>query len=554
MVTKAAAVTGSTFVTWWLMIFILFAGPFVAKAAELTTVSGNWVFADGMYTVDSRTANAIALAGDTRPVVGASYGTTFISRTPGSSYNAFLVFDYQSPTDFKYVGARVGGNSWMIGHFDGAWKTDTSIGGTFTTNQPYTFRVDFINEQTVGLVTNNETLKIFTFSDVVTDGVMGYALEKAHSSFSPIVRTNKVLFTLPKLTNTGLDQLVTTVISDNGLQKKISLDDLSDGAAAAASMNKIIVDAIKAAGVVQDKTINSVDVLLLQKFIHDNQYEAWFELHGDDEDGEETGFHLVQNDGAITQLYGKNAVNTVADGIYHLGLETNGVDRLKNEDGNNNATFSDLSLWLNGLLKDDLSNDRLVLQRRNTTLTPVLGDWSEQWGEYSAYSKDTNIVGLLPKELPNGGGVLECYMRGENISLMSNGFIMFDYKDKNNFKFAGNRIGAGLWVIGEMVNGVWLNRSSVADTIDKDKLYKIQVVVTDGGKTTLSVNGQKKLSYDFGVAIRNRQLGFAAEKTYVSFSTFTVKPLLLTAPAFSVSTNVTGTGKQVQTKQSTVRR
>ena len=45
-------------------------------------------------------------------------------------------------------------------------------------------------------------------------------------------------------------------------------------------------------------------------------------LHGDDEDGEETGFHLVQNDGAKTRLFGdENAIDTVADGIYHLGFQ-----------------------------------------------------------------------------------------------------------------------------------------------------------------------------------------------------------------------------------------
>ena len=36
-------------------------------------------------------------------------------------------------------------------------------------------------------------------------------------------------------------------------------------------------------------------------------------LHGDDETAEETGYHLVQNDGANTTMFGKNLVNAVAD-------------------------------------------------------------------------------------------------------------------------------------------------------------------------------------------------------------------------------------------------
>ena len=54
----------------------------------------------------------------------------------------------------------------------------------------------------------------------------------------------------------------------------------------------------------------------LNAWIQSNYGDKWTVLHGDDESYEETGFHLVQNDGATTYLYGtQNAVNTVADGI-----------------------------------------------------------------------------------------------------------------------------------------------------------------------------------------------------------------------------------------------
>ena len=78
-------------------------------------------------------------------------------------------------------------------------------------------------------------------------------------------------------------------------------------------------------------------------------------LHGDDEDDSETGFHLVQNDGATTQLFGdENAVNTVADGIYHLGFAIEDGSLL-NEDGNANASLKDVAFWLNELLASDLA-------------------------------------------------------------------------------------------------------------------------------------------------------------------------------------------------------
>ena len=112
-------------------------------------------------------------------------------------------------------------------------------------------------------------------------------------------------------------------------------------------MNSIIHEAIAATNAGADGNISIDDVRAINAYIRAYYKEEWNELHGDDEkNGEETGFHLVQNDGANTAMFGKNFVNTVADGIYHLGYEIQG-DRILNEDGNANATLTDLADWLN---------------------------------------------------------------------------------------------------------------------------------------------------------------------------------------------------------------
>jgi Ca2+-binding RTX toxin-like protein len=87
-------------------------------------------------------------------------------------------------------------------------------------------------------------------------------------------------------------------------------------------------------------------VVLINQYIRDNHYTRWVELHGDDEDDEETGFHLVQNDGAREKYRGDNFINTVIDGIYHLGFQIVG-DNILNEDGDENASLGDLATWLN---------------------------------------------------------------------------------------------------------------------------------------------------------------------------------------------------------------
>ena len=147
-------------------------------------------------------------------------------------------------------------------------------------------------------------------------------------------------------TQTGLDRMTDMIMADRGLDKKISDAEIAEGADYANAMNTIIQEAIDATNATADGAISVKDVVAINQYIRTNYQKEWALLHGDDENGEETGFHLVQNDGANTRMFGENFVNTVADGIYHLGFEIDG-DNILNEDGDANATLSDLADWLN---------------------------------------------------------------------------------------------------------------------------------------------------------------------------------------------------------------
>ena len=171
--------------------------------------------------------------------------------------------------------------------------------------------------------------------------------------------------TITGTTNTGLDRIISIIGDDYGLNARISGTQLRAGAAAADSMNGIIVSGIKALGLANDGEITTSDVYALNGFVRGRAIVQWTMLHGDDEDGVETGFHNVQNDGSISRLFGEDAVNTVFDGLYHLGFEVcNG--RLLNEDGNQNAALSDVATWLNALLAPELAAGTLA----NTRVDP----------------------------------------------------------------------------------------------------------------------------------------------------------------------------------------
>ncbi|MCP5035814.1 MAG: hypothetical protein GY939_28785, partial [Actinomycetia bacterium] len=128
---------------------------------------------------------------------------------------------------------------------------------------------------------------------------------------------------------------------------------------AADELNGLIVEAIQATGTANDGEFTASDMHDVNAYLQANHQTRWTLLHGDDEEKEETGFHLVQNDGAITRLYGDNAVNTVADGLYHIGFDIY-KDRFLNEDGNANARLESTAYWLNELLAEQLGDGSLA--------------------------------------------------------------------------------------------------------------------------------------------------------------------------------------------------
>jgi hypothetical protein len=155
-------------------------------------------------------------------------------------------------------------------------------------------------------------------------------------------------------TDTNLDMIVNVILTDRGLLRKVPTSDLRVGADTANKMNHLIVEAIKAEGLGNDKKLTTADIRTINNYLVANHLEEWATLHGDDEEGEETGYHRVQNDGAKTRMYADNVMNSIADGIYHLGFETNDKNRLLNEDGNKNKRFEKVAWWLDSSLKEDL--------------------------------------------------------------------------------------------------------------------------------------------------------------------------------------------------------
>jgi Ca2+-binding RTX toxin-like protein len=204
-------------------------------------------------------------------------------------------------------------------------------------------------------------------------------------------------------TNTGLDELVQIVKSDTGLSKYTSANDINEGAEAANEMNHILVDVIQTLGIADDGVISVEDIVAINQYIRANHLQKWTDLHGDDESDEETGFHLVQNDGATEKYRGDNFINTVIDGIYHLGFEIQG-DYILNEDGDQNANLGDLATWLNNFYLQtektfgSVNNDCIKTMNENSMV------WARD-GDDKVYAKegDDQIWGGAGNDHLDGG-------------------------------------------------------------------------------------------------------------------------------------------------------
>ena len=135
-------------------------------------------------------------------------------------------------------------------------------------------------------------------------------------------------------TGTGLDELVQIIKTDRGLAYTTSAADINAGAAAANELNKMLVEAIEAQGLATDGAISVEDVRAMSAYIQEHHAERFAFLRGDGPDDKESGFSLIEGSGASMlhdakkigcNLYtGNNVVDTVIDGLFHVGFEISG--------------------------------------------------------------------------------------------------------------------------------------------------------------------------------------------------------------------------------------
>ncbi|MEZ6048625.1 MAG: hypothetical protein R3C11_24220 [Planctomycetaceae bacterium] len=138
----------------------------------------------------------------------------------------------------------------------------------------------------------------------------------------------------------------------------------------------------------------------------------------------------------------------------------------------------------------------------------------------------TAYVPLDPAQTPPNF-LIEADIRSLNAATgLKNGFIIFDYKNDNDFKYAGFFTGQNEWIIGHY-QGDWNNRLATVDwdnngrTINLNQWYSLAVTI-NGSTASLSVNGEFITSADFGTALNQGSVGIAADSAFTWFDNFSL--------------------------------
>jgi len=168
--------------------------------------------------------------------------------------------------------------------------------------------------------------------------------------------------------------------------------------------------------------------------------------------------------------------------------------------------------------------------------TVVAGTWSVVSSQYDGVNTSTKGFTLAPVS-DMADGTITVDWTSLTGGSWTNGQILFGWTDSNNYRCIDMRDGANKWYIREYIGGTRYNRAQLAETINTNQQYHLEVVVGADGKVTLNVDGVEKVSYTFS-SVTTGAIGLGIEKSHSQFDNFCVTAEQPTPPpvaAFSGS-------------------
>jgi hypothetical protein len=194
--------------------------------------SGTWEVTDGRYHATPGSDAISTLLGDQPLPENLELTVTFNADDVSSQYlsNAFVIFDYHGPTDFKFAGAYVGANQWIMGHRSASgWITDARLDASIEALTDHDLRVTIINDSLVTLYADGGPQLTRSYSSSVTDGQLGLGTRDAISRFDDLSVRSLLSDTDASIGDLPLSESFDDMVADH-LDPKLGSWLLIDGA------------------------------------------------------------------------------------------------------------------------------------------------------------------------------------------------------------------------------------------------------------------------------------------------------------------------------------
>ncbi|MCA9040172.1 MAG: proprotein convertase P-domain-containing protein [Planctomycetaceae bacterium] len=511
------------------------------------------------------TGLSTALVGLAGPPPGSFEIATELTSISGPNrwLDGFIIFDYHSDNDFKYAGMFTGQNQWVIGHYEGNWGNRIAevdldnVNSDIDSNAKYILHLSIDNDDVVLSVNGIPTLS-GTFGSGIGNGSAGVGSYHAETWFDRIEMASTVSFGTP-LSFPYMEDFSDGHANDFNFNNTAYVSIIDDGGDQKLQLNTSSTTDLAVGFVPITGLPTSIDVSATLKSINAGiGWQDGFIIfdYNNENDFKFAGMFTGQNQWVIGHYEG-NWSNRLAEvdwddfgrkinpgQSYELTVNIDGSTATLFVDGEriDSATFATTinerpvglaaeraTTWFDDFEVTTAPEmlDSIYEDFNDQILDDLTSPTPSQWSFYNhgggnyALLGDSNAANNMALQLTDANArlssnyVIEAPMLFQSASgAWQDGFLIFDYKNANDFKYAGTFAGQNQWVIGHY-QGNWGNRYAEIDWDNEGKsvnpniyyFVKLEVV---GQDLTLSVNREELITISLPMDVSGGQVGFGA--------------------------------------------
>ncbi|WP_197440185.1 FG-GAP-like repeat-containing protein [Polystyrenella longa] len=544
---------------------------------SLTSVTPNQVSVqnvagEGLLSLNSTISGGVGIATiATSDPLPASFevATQITSKyAPGKWYDGFIVFDYLNENDFKYAGMFTGQNQWTVGHYQGNWSDrlltvdwDDS-GRSIDVDTEYAVHLE-VDGNVVKLSVDGELIGEATFSSNVNGGLTGVGNFNAKTLYNS--------FEIGDLIPTGAARNFPYQEDfESGTLGEFVLTPGSSGTIVEGAESK----SFQMTGPGRD--YESFKAIVPQKYALIDNYDISVEMTFPLEWSYTGGvivFDYQDDDNFKFAGYGHQEIFTslgyYQDGVLHSAVELNSFNKNGRFLDNNQSYKFHLSVGstvakfsingeeiARGLFPDGFTGGDVgfgvtegTTRFDNFKVAPEIENELEFEPDYrnvgyqQFYFVKENLwtgptldlaasseAGVGLALLPTPAQLPEQFQVGSEITLvsgpdrMNNGYLIFDYLNENDFKYAGASADEGRWVIGHYQGNFdnpieSVDADSIGSAIELDQSFELHLDI-NGSDVELRVDGRLVASASFAASINTGDTGFGGNGAVTEFNNF----------------------------------